>query len=268
MRRLKKIVLSGVLAVLGLVVLLVVFLAGSVAVDALAGSGRVGALINTSIPGPDGRTVGAYVARPSGEGPFPAVIMLHEFWGLQAEIVEKAEALAAEGYVVVAPDLYRGQTTAWLPRAIYLAVTMAEPQVLGDLDPVFAWLQEQSAVDPQRIVVMGFCYGGGKALQYSLKNPNLAGTGVFYGALESDPAVLSRLPGPLLGVFGAEDQAPSPERVAAFQAGLEAAGVEHEVKIYEGVGHAFVTDMAAVQRGGPPGEAWQQLVGWLQRVTR
>jgi carboxymethylenebutenolidase len=101
-------------------VLLVVFLAGLVAVDALAGGGRVAALINTSIPGPEGRTVGAYVACPAGEGPFPAVIMLHEFWGLKAEIVEKAEALAAEGYVVVAPDLYRGQTTACAPARLFI----------------------------------------------------------------------------------------------------------------------------------------------------
>ncbi|MFM7584386.1 MAG: dienelactone hydrolase family protein, partial [Caldilinea sp.] len=79
MRRFRKIVLSGLLAALSLVVLLVVFLAGSVAVDALAGGGRVAALTNTSISGPGGLTVAAYVARPSGEGPFPAVIMLHEF---------------------------------------------------------------------------------------------------------------------------------------------------------------------------------------------
>jgi carboxymethylenebutenolidase len=228
-------------------------------------------LTNTTIPAAEGGTgtagVDAYIARPPGEGPFPAVIMLHEFWGLKPEIVGKADALAAEGYVVVAPDMYRGQTTGWLPRAIYLALTVPEEQALGDLDPVFRWLQQQGDVDPGRIVVMGFCYGGGKALQYSLRNGDLAGTGVFYGALESDATVLSALPGPVLGIFGEEDRAPSPAMVAQFESGLQMAGVDSEITIYPGVGHAFVTDIAAIRRGGPQGEAWNQFVAWLQRVV-
>jgi carboxymethylenebutenolidase len=262
MKLLKRIMLGALL----LVVVLVLFLAGSVAVDALTGGGRVAALTNTTIPHPDG-DVAAYVARPEGEGPFPTVIMLHEFWGLKSEIVGKADALAQEGYVVIAPDMYRGQTTSWLPRAIYLALTIPEAQVLGDLDGVFAWLQTQPDVNPTEIVVMGFCYGGGKALAYSLQNPDLAGTGVFYGSLESDPALLRRLPGPVLGIFGAEDQAPSPEQVAHFEAGLQAAGIDHEITIYEGVGHAFVTDIEAIRGGGPQGEAWAQFLAWLDRLA-
>lgn len=263
MQVLKRILLGVLIVIVALVALLV----GSVVVDALVGRDRVAALTNTTLPNDAGQPVAAYVARPAGEGPFPAVIMLHEFWGLKPEIIDKADALAAEGYVVVAPDMYRGQTTTLLPRAIYLALTVPEEQALGDLDPVFAWLQSEPAVDPARIIVMGFCYGGGKALQYSLRNDELAGTGVFYGALESDPTILRTLPGPVLGIFGALDEAPSPEQVARFEAGLAAAGIDHEVKIYDGVGHAFVTDMAAIQRGGAPGEAWAQFVAWLARVT-
>jgi carboxymethylenebutenolidase len=70
----------------------------------------------------------------------------------------------------------------------------------------------------------------------------------------------------VLGIFGAEDQAPSPEQVAHFEAGLQAAGIDNEVTIYEGVGHAFVTDMDAIRRGGAQGEAWNQFLGWLDRV--
>ncbi len=263
MKLLKRILLGLLL----LIVVFVVFVVASVAVDALVGGGRVAALTNTEIAGSTEQPVGAYVARPAGAGPFPAVIMLHEFWGLKSEIVDKADALAAEGYVVVAPDMYRGRATGWLPRAIYLTLTIPEAQVLGDLDPVLRWLQEQPDVDPDRIVVMGFCYGGGKALQYSLRSPDLAGTGVFYGSLESDPALLRRLPGPVLGIFGAEDQAPSPEQVAHFEAGLQAAGIDHEITIYDGVGHAFVSSMEAVRQGGAPGEAWNQFVAWLGRVV-
>lgn len=263
MKLLKRILL-GLLVFL---VAVVVLLAGSVVVDALVGGGRVASLTTTAISQAGGEAVAAYVARPEGPGPFPAVIMLHEFWGLKPEIIGKADALAAEGYVVVAPDMYRGQTTGWLHRAIHLALTIPETQVLGDLDLVFAWLQQQPEVDLERIVVMGFCYGGGKALQYSLINPGLAATAVFYGALESDPAILRRLPGPVLGIFGAEDQAPSPDEVAHFQAGLGAAGIDHEITIYEGVGHAFVTSIEAIRLGGTQAEAWAQFLTWLEKVA-
>ena len=263
MKLLKRILIGLLILVVASVVLLV----GSVAVDALAGGGRVAELTNTAIPTETGSPVAAYVAKPEGDGPFPAVIMLHEFWGLKPEIIGKADALAAEGYVVVAPDMYRGRATGWLPRAIYLALTVPEDQVLDDLDPVFRWLQEQPEVDADQIVVRGFCYGGGKSLQYSLRNPDLAGTGIFYGALESDPALLRRLPGPVLGIFGAQDQAPSPEEVSYFETGLQAAGIDHEITIYEGVGHAFVTSIEAIRQGGPQGEAWTQFLAWLQHTV-
>ncbi len=198
---------------------------------------------------------------------FPVVLMLHEFWGLKPEIVEKAEALADEGYLVVAPDMYRGETTGWLPRAIYLALAIREEQVLQDLDAVYQWVIAQPDAAPERVVVMGFCYGGGKSLAYSLRNPDLAGTGIFYGALRDDPATLASLPGPVLGIFGSEDSAPSPEMVGRFSAALEEAGIPAEITIYAGVGHAFVTDMGAIGRGGPAGEAWSQFIDWLAETV-
>jgi carboxymethylenebutenolidase len=266
-----KLLRRVLVGVVSLVLAVVLFLVGSVAVDGWRTRNRVGELVNTAIPNPAGQAIGAYVARPAapavdGRG-WPAVIMLHEFWGLKPDLLGKADALAEEGYVVVAPDMFRGQTTTWLPRAIYQAVSIPEEQVLGDLAPVLAWVRQLPDVDPARIVIMGFCYGGGKALQFSLRHDQVAATAVFYGALESDPARLSRLPGPVLGIFGALDQAPSPEQVAAFELGLQAAGIEHEITIYDGVGHAFLTDMAAIRQGGTQGAAWAQFVTWLDRVV-
>ncbi len=259
------------LGVAATLVALVAILAASIALDAWMTRNRVAELVNTQIANPAGPAVGAYVARPttpaSDPRGLPVVVMLHEFWGLKPDLLGKADALAEEGYLVVAPDMFRGRTTSWLPRAIYQAITIPEEQALGDLVPVLAWVREQPDVDPARIVIMGFCYGGGKALQFSLRYGQVAATGVFYGALESDPARLQRLPGPVLGIFGALDRAPSPEQVAAFQLGLQAAGVPHEITVYEGVGHAFLTDMEAIRQGGTQGEAWAQFVRWLDRVV-
>lgn len=262
------------LILLILVVALVGFVALSVPADAWRTQGEIEQVTNTVIPyggeggGPDVRAWVARPASPPAEGERrPAVIMIHEFWGMREEIVGKAEALAnGEGYLVVAPDTYRGQVTNWIPRAIWLALSTDEKQVHHDLDSVFQWLIEQPDVDPDRIVVMGFCYGGGKSLSYSLTNDDLAGTGIFYGTLVSNPAQLRALPGPVLGIFGAEDTRPSPEDVAAFEDGLQAAGVPHQITIYPSVGHAFVQNMEAIRTDPTQGAAWDEFTTWLRTL--
>src|SRR5512138_1617993 len=120
MKILKRVLLGIVI----LFVLLVVFLVGSVLIDAAIGGGRLDAVTNTTIPGVNnGPHVRAYVAKPGGEGPFPTVIMIHEFYGLNESIVGKADLLAQQGYLVIAPDTFRGSTTSWIPRAIYLVIS-------------------------------------------------------------------------------------------------------------------------------------------------
>ncbi|HMQ32518.1 MAG TPA: dienelactone hydrolase family protein [Chloroflexaceae bacterium] len=263
MRLLGKIVLWLVLFVAALAVLLAL----SIPADALLGRGRVGALTNTAIPGPAG-PVQAFVARPAGPGPHPAVIMIHEFWGLRDEIVGKAEALAAEGYVVVAPDTFRGGSTGWLPRAIYQTVTTPPEQVNADLDAVFAWLAAQPEVAAERIAIMGFCYGGRTSLVYSMHNPAIAATGIFYGMADTTPERLRPLGGPVLGIFGGADSSIPLEEVRELEANLAAAGVTHTISVYEGQPHAFVTSIEAISQGGPQGEAWAELLAFLDGALR
>jgi carboxymethylenebutenolidase len=260
-------VLRKILIALGVLLLaIIVFLAASIVVDALIGGNRVEQMTNTTIVGPDGQEVRAYVARPDAPGTYPGVVMIHEFFGLRPDIIEKAEALADEGYVVVAPDTYRGKTTGWIPRAIFLRVTTQMEQVVGDLDATFDWLAGQSDVDPDRVAVMGFCYGGDAALQYSLAHPKPAGTGIFYGSLVTDPAQLQRLPGPVLGIFGAEDASIPLAEVNAFQVALDAARIPNQITVYPGVGHAFVGGIDEIRAGGAPGEAWAEFLAWLEET--
>jgi carboxymethylenebutenolidase len=258
-----KILFRVVTWLLSIVVALVAVLALSVFVDGLFDGRRLEGLTNTQVG-----EVRAFVAKPAGIGPFPAVVMVHEFWGLRQEIVDKANLLAKEGYVVIAPDTYRNQRTDWIPRAIFLSASTPKDRVNMDMETVFTWLEAQANVDPKRIAVMGFCYGGTVALNFSLSNPRVAATGVFYGQLQTDPAVLKRLPGPVLGVFGGADASIPLEKVRAFEAGLEAAKIPHEVKVYDGMGHAFVQSVAEIEAGGPQGQAWAQLKAFLQRSLK
>lgn len=260
-----KMLIRIVLVIFGVSLGLVLLLAGSIGIDAVLGKDRVVGLTNTSLPGQNGAPdVRAYVATPAGTGPFPVVIMIHEFFGINESIVGKANGLAEEGYLVVAPDTFRGATTSWIPRAIYQVITTQPAQVAQDLDTVYAWIQAQPNASAKRTGIVGFCYGGRTALSYSLHNNQLAATVIFYGAPETDPAVLRALPGPVLGIFGGADNSISTAEVREFTAALQQAGIPNEVTIYPDQPHAFVTDMAAIRAGGVQGQAWAQMLKFLE----
>lgn len=194
--------------------------------------------------------------------------MIHEFWGFNTEMRDKADLLARSGYVVVAPDMFRGSSTNWIPRAIYQTLTTPQERRNTDLDAVYAWLEQQPEVDPGRVAVMGFCFGGATSLRYSLWNPKLAATAVFYGSPISDANQLKSLPGPLLGVFGGADSSIPLAEVGAFESALVTAGIPSTITIYPDQPHAFITDVAAIEAGGAPGAAWAQLLGFLDSALR
>jgi len=264
-----KIVKRILLVVSVAIVALIILIAGSIIIDSLLGRGRIEAISNTTIPGSNGGpVVRAFVARPRGSGPFPAVIMIHEFFGLNETIVSKAEALAQEGYHVIAPDTFRGSTTAWVPRAIFQVITNNPDQVNQDLDAVYQWLETQPDTDRERIAVLGFCYGGRTSLNYSLHNNRRAATVILYGSPVTDPQVLKNLPGPVLGIFGGADNSIPKEEVYAFKSALEEANIPNEVSVYDDQPHAFITDMEAVRAGGAQGQAWAQMLAFIEKYLK
>lgn len=244
---------------------LLALVALSVPLDRLLQRGAVEALANDVIAGPAG-PIHVYVARPPSDvATAPLVVMLHEFWGLDAATISKAELLAADGYLVVAPDVMRGRTTRWLPSAIWQSLRSDDARVREDIDAVIAALSRDGAVDASRVAVMGFCFGGRMSLRYALERPELALTGVFYGSVTDDAAALSRLEGAVVGVFGERDSSIPLTGVRAFQRALEDVGVPHDVRIFPGVGHAFVTDAAGIAADPVQAEAWELLREALRR---
>jgi carboxymethylenebutenolidase len=262
-RVIRRILFGLLLAVAGLLAIL----AASIAVDRLFTEARLSAVANTRIPNGSNPEIEAFVARPNGTGPHPTVIMIHEVWGLNEDTAGKALRLAEQGYVVVAPNLFRRSTSPWLPRAIYQMVATPASQLEADLDAVFAWLQLQPEVAPDRIAVLGFCFGGSTSLQYSLSNADLAATVIFYGQPVTDAAQLEALPGPVLGIFAGEDPTIPAAQVQALEAGLQAAGVPNQINIYEGQSHAFVTS-GAIEQGGAAAQAWDETLDFLNRTLK
>jgi carboxymethylenebutenolidase len=117
---------------------------------------------------------------------------------------------------------------------------LAQDRAMADLKAAFRYLAERKDVDPKRIGVIGWCMGGGYALDLTLAEPRIAATVINYGHLVTDPATIARIRAPILGNFGADDRGIPPADVRAFEAALNKEGKANDIKIYEGAGHAFM----------------------------
>jgi carboxymethylenebutenolidase len=252
------------LGLLGFILLIVVIFGGIIVFDSLFGT-DTSEFTNVTYTDPNGTELIGYLAQPEGEGPFPGVLLIHEWWGLNEGMTILADALAAEGYVVLAPDAYRGNVTAAFPRALWLRLTTPEEQVFNDVDAALAHLMSLENVDTERLASMGFCFGGGHSLQLGMRqSENLPLTIIYYGAVVTDPDLLRPLTEGqgVLGVFGEEDQSIPVDGVLEFEAALNSLAIPNEITIYEGVGHAFLTEENYNQPGAA-GEAWQQTLQFL-----
>lgn len=263
-RKIGRIGLWVVGVALALIVLLAGFLAISIALDGRGSTQRLDSVANTTIPGAGGPPVRAYVAKPATPGPHPVVVMIHEFWGLNPDIVSKADLLAQEGYLVVAPDVFRGSATGYVPKAIYQVISTPADEINQDLDAVIAWSASQLEADPKRVGIAGFCFGGRSSLLYSLHNPTLQATAVFYGEPVTDPTRLAKLEGPVLGIFGEADVSIPLENVKAFEAALKQAGVESTVTVYPDQPHAFVKNAEGIKSDPAQGAAWAQMLEFFR----
>ena len=181
-----------------------------------------------------------YLSAPRTSGRKPALIVIHEWWGLDNWIREQTDRFSGNGYVALAVDLYRGKVAATSDEAHELSRGLPEDRAMADLKAAFNYLASRPDVDPQRIGVIGWCMGGGYALGLATQEPRLAATSINYGRLVTDPATIAKINSPIVGSFGALDRGIPPASVTKFEEALKAAGKVSDIKIYDGAGHAFM----------------------------
>jgi len=186
-------------------------------------------------------TVRGYVAAPDGGGKKPAIVVIHEWYGLNDFAKRKADAFAKEGYVALAVDLYRGKVATDADTAHQLMRGLPEDRAVRDMKAGVAYLKTRPDVDPAKVGAVGWCMGGGYALALALAEPTLSGTVIYYGHLVTEPATIASLKVPLVGNFGGQDQGIPPESVREFEAAAKKAGKSVDFKIYPDAGHAFAS---------------------------
>jgi carboxymethylenebutenolidase len=186
-----------------------------------------------------------FLAKPNNMEKYPGIVMIHEFWGLNDNIKDMARQMAAEGYVVLAVDLYNGEVAAESSRARELATSIRNNpgEAVKNMRAAVSFLREHDSVSG-RIASLGWCFGGGMSLQLAL-NEQMAATAIYYGSLVTDKESLSVIQWPVLGIFGSEDTSIPVEQVREFEKVLTENNVENEIYVYDGVGYAFANPSGA-----------------------
>lgn len=204
-----------------------------------------------------------YVARPSDDGVYPGVILIHEWWGLNENIKEIARSLASHGYVVLAADLYAGQVATTPDGARQLVTTFDQQKGIENLAAASNFLREN--YDAEKISTIGWCFGGGQSLNYALSGNELDATVIYYGRLVADPEQLSVISWPVLGIFGELDSGITVESVREFESALNQLEIENEIYIYEGADHAFANPSGERHAPEATKDAWQKTVSFLEK---
>ncbi|HTR48584.1 MAG TPA: dienelactone hydrolase family protein [Verrucomicrobiae bacterium] len=214
-------------------------------------------------------TINGYLATPDKPGRYPALVVIHEWWGLTDWVKEQTRKLAEQGYVALAVDLYRGKVTSDPEEAHELMRGMPQDRALSDLRASLVYLVSRKDVDREHIGSIGWCMGGGLSLQLAIREPRLAACVVNYGALPTDPNDIQQIIAPVLGNFGADDRGITPDDVHAFEKTMQGMKRRVDFKIYDGAGHGFENSTNTnAYRPEAAADAWTRTVSFLNKTMR
>ncbi len=209
-----------------------------------------------------------YLARPAGDGPFPGMIVIHEWWGLNDNIRAMADRLAGEGYQALAVDLYEGGVATDRDGAMSLvrAATARPERLEENLRQARAYLGDNGA---GRVGSIGWCFGGG----WSLRTAMILGDGldaavVYYGRLVADPAALEAIRAPVLGLFGELDSGIPVASVREFETAMKELGKPVSIHVYPDADHAFANPSGTRYNESAATDAWARTLAFLEHHLR
>jgi carboxymethylenebutenolidase len=220
-----------------------------------------------------GDNVKGYFAQPEGKGPFPAIVVIQEWWGLTDWIKDNAKRLARQGYVTLAPDLYRGKVAKEPETARELMQGLPADRAVRDLKAAVDFLAKRENVDKNRLGSIGWCMGGGYSLQLALHDKRIKACAMCYGRVVTDPDKLKPLKATVLGIFGEQDRGIPPDQVRKFEKALREAGKEVDrIKEFK-AGHGFMRPGGKGQKNpaykeGEAKKAWKDVKSFFAKTLQ
>ncbi|HKZ94659.1 MAG TPA: dienelactone hydrolase family protein [Candidatus Bathyarchaeia archaeon] len=205
------------------------------------------------------------LARPKTADKYPAVIVIHEIWGLVDHIKDVATRLAHEGYVALAVDLFDRKIVTNLEEGRELRQKLTEEKNLGDLNGAFNYLKTLEYVKPDHIGSIGFCMGGGFSLQLACRNPELAAAVIFYGRNPTPIDLVKGIQCPILGNYAGADMGITEQDINLLKQALAKHGKQFDIKVYPGAPHAFFNDTGERYRPEAAKDAWERTLTFFNK---
>lgn len=196
--------------------------------------------------------------------PLPAVLMIHEWWGLDDHVRAMANRLAAEGYMVLAIDLYGGETAAVATDARKLMLEVAENpgSAQENIRQALAFLNDIAGAP--KVAALGWGFGGSWSINTAYMFPESINASIcYYGQVTDDHDNLRLIEDPLLGLFAEDDTGVRLDSVEDFQTALQRLRIDHDVHVYPGVGHAFANPSSRNYDAPTAEAAWQRTLEFL-----
>lgn len=207
---------------------------------------------------------GYFVAPSDMFEPLPAVIMIHEWWGLNDNIRAMADRLAGEGYIVLAVDLYGGKVAGNSAEARELMLSVVEDAESANANIRSAYEFVSATAGAPRVGSLGWCFGGGWSLNTAQLFPDdLDATVIYYGQVTSDEDKLRPINSPILGIFAEKDTGIKVSSVKAFEEALANLRKNHDIHVYPGVGHAFANPTGNNYNEAAATDAWRRTLEFL-----
>ncbi len=205
----------------------------------------------------------AYLSLPAtGKPPFPAIVVIHEWWGLNDHIKHWADRLAADGYAALAVDLYGGRVANNPDSAMAYMKRVDQKRATATLLAAHKFLAGDARVRAARRASIGWCFGGGQSLRLAIAAPDLDAAVMYYGFPVDDPKELGKIKAHLLGIFGNKDQAIPPAAVDAFETTLVKADAAYQIRRYDAE-HAFANPSSARYDQASATSAWNEVRAFL-----
>jgi len=196
--------------------------------------------------------------------PLPAIVVIHEWWGLNDNVRAMADRLAGEGYIVLAVDLFAGASATAPEQARQQMLRVVENPQAANENLRQAYEFVNSTAGAPRIGSLGWCFGGGWSLNTAMLFPDeLDATVIYYGQVTDDEEKLRPISSPILGLFGAQDQGITVESVQNFEAALDRLHKNYDIHIYPGADHAFANPSGTAYNAAAAEDAWQKTVEFL-----
>ena len=218
----------------------------------------------------EGQSITGYLAQPEGSvgAALPAILTIHEWWGLNDNIKAMTQRLAGEGYTVLALDLYNGEvaTSPDQARDLTRSVNDNPGSAQDNINQAAQFLTDKYKAP--KIGSIGWCFGGGWSLRTGLLLPDLNAMAIYYGQLILAPEALDGLDMPIIGFFGEDDSTIPVEDVENFEQILTNAGKTADINLYPGVGHAFANPTGDNYDPEAAEDAWEKTTAFFQQYLQ